>query len=155
MNASRRSRLTARAGRSLVPGLAVAAIIALTGCGGGGDAADEPPTISLGQRVYSAQCALCHGSGGYGQEPIYPSLIGSRYVADVKALTLITLQGSEYFEDEAYKAEWSGVMLPLLHLSDEEVAAVINHVHRKFGPATQSITPATVGSYRASLQGQP
>lgn len=61
-------------------GLAVVAILALQGCGGGGTASVEeeslstevavtPELLAQGGEIYKANCVPCHGPGGKGDGP--------------------------------------------------------------------------------------
>jgi mono/diheme cytochrome c family protein len=67
--------VSARPRRAALVAVAVV-IVALAGaCGGGGSSASSPlptggqahdPTLLAGRKVFSAECATCHGSSGQG-----------------------------------------------------------------------------------------
>ncbi len=76
--------------RTIALSISAALTLAMFGCGGGGGgdaappstptAATAPPTtfaeqVSLGQKLYSAKCASCHGAGGEGGASA-PRLVG-------------------------------------------------------------------------------
>ncbi len=71
--------------------LAITAVIGLTACGGGGGgtgasaplpsgALAHDPTLLAGRKIYSAECATCHGT--HGQGGVGPSFTKGRLVHD-------------------------------------------------------------------------
>lgn len=94
-------------------------------CGGGAFAAD-------GAAVYATYCASCHQVDGSGLAGVFPPLAGHaadlhaaeggrRYLVDAVVFGVqgpITVAGVEY----------DGVMPSWFQLSDEDIAAVLNHV---------------------------
>jgi len=95
--------------------------------------APADPTFdrNLGTQVYAANCAACHPLTGAGLPGVFPPLAGHSitlyqaeggraYLIDVMLYGLqgqITVNGTNY----------NGLMPAWAHLSDEQIAAVINH----------------------------
>jgi mono/diheme cytochrome c family protein len=106
------------------------------------DAADEPDTVvvvvadptfdrDLGARVYTQNCSACHQATGAGIPGVFPPLAGHAldlYQADGGRTYLIDvilygLQGPIEVDGRTY----AGLMPPFAQLSDEQIAAVLNH----------------------------
>jgi mono/diheme cytochrome c family protein/heme/copper-type cytochrome/quinol oxidase subunit 4 len=98
--------------------------------------AEEPATAvefdrALGERTYASSCQSCHQAGGAGMPGIFPPLAGNlpalhnaeggrEYLIDV---LLNGLTGQIEVNGQTY----NGVMPPWASLSDEQIAAVLNH----------------------------
>lgn len=95
---------------------------------------------TLGDGVYSAQCAGCHGSDGTGQEGLYPSLRGHAadlFLADDGRSYLIELlvHGIEgeieimgiTYDDLYHESSFAE------ELDDREIAAVLNTILTEWG----------------------
>jgi mono/diheme cytochrome c family protein len=108
--------------------------------GEGASAAEPAPEAQAaawdrarGESVYSANCASCHQGNGQGIPGAFPPLAGGHapdllvpdggrtYLIDV---LLYGLQGQIEVEGQSY----NGVMPAWAYLSDDDLAAVINHV---------------------------
>ena len=109
-----------------------------------GETADE-----VGARVYGSVCASCHQTGGEGVAGVYPPLVDDPVVLDADPtrhieIVLFGLQGSVI----------GGISYPTLmpgwaaQLSDEEVAAVVNHERRSWGHDAPPTTPGDVARIR-------
>ncbi|HEY7788541.1 MAG TPA: c-type cytochrome [Casimicrobiaceae bacterium] len=125
-------------------------------------------TAADGRSIYQQNCSTCHGPEGRGQPGFFPPLAGNPDLgkdngAFPVAVVLHGLDGAIDVEGAAYNAS----MPPFGHLSDGEIAAVINFVRGAFGnDATkaaaaitqdmvakrraQAMTPAEVHTYRSS-----
>jgi quinohemoprotein ethanol dehydrogenase len=103
---------------AVVPGAAITAavtlVMALGGCGGSG------PNVAAGGRVYSEQCARCHGDHGEGGDG--PSLIGIGRVFE-------TPEGQETF------VKTGGAGMPVFGdtLTDDELRDVVAFTRETFG----------------------
>lgn len=123
----------------------------------GADRGAAPATAGPdGAAVYAANCAACHGPQGQGMPPAFPPLAGHlarllaadggrQYVASVVTHGLAG-------EIEAAGRRYSGVMPPMAHLSDAELAAAIAHAAALGAdappptPAAQDIAKARAAS---------
>jgi len=82
--------------------------------------------IARGEKVYAANCAVCHRPDGKGAGPIKP-LDGSPIVTDAdknKQLNIV-LNGAA-----------GGAMPPWKHLSDTDIAAVATYTKNNWGNKT-------------------
>ena len=89
--------------------------------------ADDPTKVwtqaelaARGEKVYQANCQVCHQPTGLGAPPAFPPLAGSKVVANTPELLQILLNGRNAMP--AWKA-----------LSDVELGAVATHVKSSFG----------------------
>lgn len=102
-----------------------------------------------GATIYSNNCASCHQNGGKGVEGAFPSLVEDPVVTDKDPtdhirIILYGMQGVP-IEGESY----SGIMQPFESiLSDEEVAAVINHERTNWGNDAPTVTAEDVAEVR-------
>lgn len=91
----------------------------------------------LGETLYRAKCAACHGSNGQGQPNAYPPLQGSEWLtAEPSRLPEILtrgLQGPISVRGEL----WNTTMLPPGLSSDAEVQAVIRYIRSNFAKSKQ------------------
>ncbi|MDQ3461382.1 MAG: c-type cytochrome [Deinococcota bacterium] len=91
----------------------------------------------LGEQVYNANCASCHQPGGQGVPGAFPPLVGHSpdlYRAEggrtyLSHVLLYGLQGEIEVEGQLY----NGVMPAWPQLSDEDIAAAINHTLTAWG----------------------
>jgi cytochrome c oxidase subunit II len=94
-----------------------------------------PALAARGEKVYAANCAVCHRPDGKGAGPIKP-LDGSPVVqsGDKLAQIKIVLNGAA-----------NGAMPPWRQLSDTDLAAVITYTKNNWGNKTgQVVQPAEV-----------
>ncbi len=95
--------------------------------------------IARGEKVYAANCAVCHRPDGKGAGPIKP-LDGSPIVTDAdknKQLNIV-LNGAA-----------GGAMPPWKHLSDTDIAAVATYTKNSWGNKTgQVVQPSEVVAVR-------
>jgi mono/diheme cytochrome c family protein/HEAT repeat protein len=103
---------------------------------------EEEQLYQMGQQLYSATCAACHGQDGQGT-PVGKSLAGAPLVnMGGEVFTAILLQGKEGD---------MGLMPPQTTLSDEQLAAIITYVRGSFGNTSDPINEIAVGEYRQML----
>jgi cytochrome c oxidase subunit 2 len=95
--------------------------------------------LARGEKVYNANCAVCHRPDGKGAGPIKP-LDGAAVVLDADKLKQIAvlLNG----QNNGAMPSWKG-------LSDTEIAAVITYTKNNWGNKTgQLVQPAEVVAAR-------
>ena len=95
----------------------------------------QPDLVARGEKVYAANCAVCHRPDGKGAGPIKP-LDGSPVVlnADKSAQLKVVLNGAG-----------NGAMPAWKQLSDTELAAVITYTKNSWGNKTgQVVQPSEV-----------
>ena len=109
--------------------------------------ADEGP----GAEVFRNICAACHGDDGLGQPGLYPPLAGSHFLKGDPArsirIVLYGLEGPVTVAGEVYNS----VMPPNSELlTDEDIAAVLNHVRGRWGDGMgPEVTTNAVAAIRA------
>ncbi|MBZ0221652.1 MAG: c-type cytochrome [Dokdonella sp.] len=119
------------------------------------DLANERPPkqgAELGEATYKANCAACHQPDGKGLQGAFPPLAASDYLLSHKPLDVagmvlkgitgeITVNGTKY----------NNVMPAQSHLSDADIAAVINYVYASWGNKGGSVAVKDVADLRNSL----
>jgi mono/diheme cytochrome c family protein len=99
-------------------------------------------SIDRGKEVYSVNCVSCHMENGEGVEGTFPPLVKSDYVSgDTKRLINIALQGQTgeiVVNGKTYNMD----MPAQSHLSDEEVADVLNYIKSSWGNKTKKAVVA-------------
>lgn len=144
-------------GAQAVGGGAAAGVV---GAAGGAEAAGGATTASTGSVdgavVFQQNCAACHQAEGGGIPGAFPRLAGhfpQLLSADggrayVLHVLLFGLQGSITVEGQTY----NGVMPSWSHLTDAQIAAVLDHVATSWGDTYPSgvepFTPADVAATR-------
>lgn len=112
-----------------------------------GQAAPATRVLS-GPTLYAANCASCHQNRGEGRFPVFPPLANSSRVnGDPHPLMAITLHGLSG-PIEANGVRYSGLMPGLPHLTDDEIAAVLNHVRSSWGNNAAPLGAADVAAVR-------
>jgi cytochrome c oxidase cbb3-type subunit 2 len=102
-----------------------------------------------GATIYANNCASCHQSDGQGVQGVFPPMAGDPVVTaedptDHIRIVLYGLQGKAI-----EGTEYQGIMQPFGELlSDEEVAAVINHERTSWGNDAPTVTAEDVARVR-------
>ncbi len=114
---------------------------------------DEPAgtgtdsNLPNGEDLFLKTCSACHQSDGKGLPGAFPPLAGSPIVnnEDFSLMVSIILKGYDAREEYA-------TMLPFAdQLSDEEIAAIVNHERSRWGNSASSITAEDVKKIRDSI----
>lgn len=99
---------------------------------------------ATGANLYTANCSACHGATGAGVPGAFPPLAGDSAVsaADPKAQIGIVLHGlhGAKIKGTAYASQ----MPPFAQLSDNDIAAIIDHERTSWGNAAPIINPDDV-----------
>ncbi len=105
-------------------------------------------SLARGQKVYTANCESCHMAEGEGIPATFPPLAKSDYLMkDQKRAIRTVLQGLSgeiTVNGETYNMAMPGYS----HLSDQEVADVLNYVQNNWGNKAKPVTPAQVKAER-------
>jgi len=116
-------------------------------------ASTAPPPAQLmaaGGRIYTQQCAQCHGDDGRGKPPAYPALAGNRAVTATAAVNAIRITVSGGFPPSTHGNPRPYGMPPFGHeLDDAEVAAVLTWIRNSWGNAAPAVSAVEVDRYRA------
>ena len=98
--------------------------------------------------AYNTHCAACHQASGTGVPGAFPPLAGSDYlVADPTRAIDIVLHGMSG-PVEVSGTVYNGVMPPMAYLSNEDVAAALNHALNSWGNDAGTVTPQQVAERR-------
>ncbi len=109
---------------------------------------DEP---SVGEKIYSQFCIVCHMKDGAGVPGLNPPLIKSEWVnGDKDQLIKIVLNGSQGGQYPVNGETYTNAMTPHNFLSDEEIAGVLTFVRSNFENNSDAVTPAEVAAARES-----
>jgi nitrite reductase (NO-forming) len=118
------------------------------GASGTGGASGASP--ERGVAVYRAVCSTCHQSEGQGLGDVFPPLAGSDTLMDKERAIRIVLgglSGPVVVKGKTY----NGVMPPLTHLSDGEIADVLTFVRSSFGNRGGAVREEEVATAREAL----
>lgn len=108
------------------------------------------PTAALGAELYRTSCASCHQANGQGVPNTFPPLAGNPVVIDRDPEEHIRIvlfgekahgRGGDKFPGQM--PAWAD------QLSDEEVAAVVNHERTSWGNGAPTVTTEQVARTRA------
>ncbi len=96
--------------------------------------------MAKGEKVYSTNCAACHGPTGAGIPPVFPALAGSPVATgDAKGHIDTVMNGRTGTAMQAFKNQ----------LSDVDIASVITFERNSFGNTVGDfIQPSTIKSLR-------
>jgi mono/diheme cytochrome c family protein len=100
---------------------------------------------TLGAQVFSQSCASCHGASGTGTPGVFPPLAGDPVVngKNADAHVRIVLNG---LSGKAINGTKYASQMPAFgsQLSDEQIAAVVDHERTSWGNNGPTVTPAQV-----------
>lgn len=100
--------------------------------------------VSVGQKVYEANCMSCHQAEGQGIPGMFPAIAGSDVATGSMGKHLDTVMNGV---EGSMMSSFSQV------LSDADIAAVITYQRNAFGNETgDTLQPSSVRSLRAGIQ---
>lgn len=126
--------------------------VANLGHGGHGGSSQQvaavDPGLPDGGQLYAANCASCHQANGQGLPGAFPPLAGNSVVLDIDPTehirtTIFGIQGKA-IDGIDYASPMPGFSF----LSDEEIAAVINHERTSWGNDAATVTTQEVQEVR-------
>ena len=101
-----------------------------------------------GATVYNANCVACHQANGQGLAGAFPPLDGSEWVlADTRIPAQILVHGVQG-EMVVMGNTYAGVMPAMAHLSDEELAAVLNYIRNSWSNTGSEVDAAYFAAAR-------
>jgi len=134
--------------RSLILAVIAAMAIALLAFSVGMHApalAATDPAATAGQKIYSANCSVCHNADGNGQSGVFPPLAGNSMVTgspdEVIAAVKNGLTGATTVNGKTYNGTmpaWKG------KLSNAEIADVITYIRTSWSNKADAVTEAQV-----------
>lgn len=103
-----------------------------------------------GQALYTSTCAPCHQASGEGITGAFPPLKGSEIVLDENPDRMIKIILMGYDARPDY-----GVMTGFGQmLSNEEIAAIMNHERSSWGNSARPVTPEQIETIRKALENE-
>ncbi|GIX34285.1 MAG: nitrite reductase [Lysobacteraceae bacterium] len=115
---------------------------------------ERPPKQGLeqGKALYLANCAACHQPEGTGLAGAFPPLAASDYLerndpATVAGAVLRGISGKLTVNG----VEYDNVMPAMSHLSDADIASILNYVYASWGNKGASLTAEQVAAQRKAL----
>src|SRR4029453_10223870 len=92
-----------------------------------------------GEKVYAANCVVCHQASGKGSPPAFPPLDGSKVVNGPKEGEMeVVMNGRPNTAMQPFAKQ----------LNDTEIAAVITYVRNSWGNKASDVQPAEVKARR-------
>lgn len=120
-----------------------------SGAEAGSATSEAPTTAALGATVYSSNCASCHQANGQGLPGVFPPLAGDPVVTaeDPAGHIKTVLHG---LQGKAIDGVRYASPMPAFAslLSDDEIAAVINHERSSWGNNAPTVTAGEVAKLR-------
>lgn len=105
---------------------------------------------ATGAQLYTANCSACHGATGTGVPGAFPPLAGDPAVLDARPQAHIgaILHGlhGKAIKGTAYASQ----MPPFAQLSDNDIAAIVDHERTSWGNAAPTINPDDVKRARSA-----
>ncbi|HJR77138.1 MAG TPA: copper-containing nitrite reductase [Nitrospiraceae bacterium] len=109
---------------------------------------DDPSArIAAGGRLYKTYCVGCHQPEGQGIQGTFPPLAKSDYLAD-KSRTIATVLNGLTGSIEVNGQRYNGVMPPMGHLKDDEIADILSYVRHSWGNEGDAVSAADVAAQR-------
>ncbi len=107
--------------------------------------------IEQGRQVYLQTCFVCHQPDGVGLAGQIPPLAKSDYLMADKARSIRAVLQGWSGEIVVNQQKYNGVMIPMFHLSNEDVANVLTYVRNSWGNTGEVVTPAEVARVRSDV----
>lgn len=137
--------------------IAVLLVVSVQGCALGDEQRREKTAVkeagsdivsANGKALYLEHCAGCHKGDGSGYVTVIPPLVNSDYIAtDVNRLVSVAVDGLSG-PITVNGLRYEGVMPAMSHLSDVELAAILNYVLRQWGNQAYEFSGQEIGDYR-------
>lgn len=109
----------------------------------------KPDFMSLGQSVYNTTCFACHQADGKGIPNVFPPLVNSDYLKNNKEAAIKTVVHGKQGEVTVNGKKYNGVM-PAQNLTDEQIAAVLTYVYKKYNNSKVAVSVDEVKKVRNS-----
>jgi mono/diheme cytochrome c family protein len=112
---------------------------------------DKLRLFPLGKKIYTAQCAVCHGSQGEGRGVDFPPLAGNQSIQMTSSVNPIRMVLNGGYPPGTIRNPRPYGMPPFAQgLSDEEVAAVVTYIRTAWNNRGTAVTDADVNALRSA-----
>lgn len=109
----------------------------------------EPSVMELGRKIYSEQCAVCHGNEGEGRGSAFPLLAGNQSITMSSPVNPIRMVLNGGYAPGTRKNPRPYGMPPFSHLlDDDQTAAVVTYIRVAWGNTGTPVTPQQVNELR-------
>jgi mono/diheme cytochrome c family protein len=116
-----------------------------------GRAKSKAERMEAGKPIFATICAACHQATGLGIPNQFPPLAGSDFLnADKNRAIRILFQGLQ--GEVTVNGRTFNNSMPLLPLTDEDIASALTYVYNSFGNSGKDVTPEEVKAVRAQKQ---
>ena len=116
---------------------------------------NAPPTndpsahVAAGEKLYKTYCIGCHQPEGQGIQGTFPPLAKSDYLMADKSRAIEAVLNGLTEPIEVNGQSYSGVMPPMGHLKDDQIADILSYVRHSWGNEGDTVSTADVASTRA------
>ncbi|WP_173051316.1 copper-containing nitrite reductase [Nitrospira sp. KM1] len=107
-----------------------------------------PASVATGATLYKTYCMGCHQSEGQGLPGTFPPLAKSDFLMADKARSVRTVLHGLTGPIQVNGQKYNGVMPPMGHLKNEEVAGILSYVRSSWGNEGDPVSPAEVAAGR-------
>jgi mono/diheme cytochrome c family protein len=105
----------------------------------------------LGQKIYDAQCALCHANSGQGKPPNFPPLANNQSIQMTSSVNPIRMVLNGGYAPGTIKNPTPYGMPPFAQLlSDVEIAAVVTYIRTAWGNHGTPVSVQEVNMLRSA-----
>jgi nitrite reductase (NO-forming) len=110
---------------------------------------EGPSQIAAGGTLYKTYCMGCHQAEGEGMPGTFPPLAKSDYLMADKTRSIEIVLNGHSGPIKVNDQDYNGVMPPMGHLKDDEIAAILTYVRNSWGNEGDPVSVAEVASVRA------
>lgn len=112
---------------------------------------DPSARIIAGERLYTTYCMGCHQPEGRGMQGTFPPLAKSDYLMTDKSRAIAAVLNGLTGPVEVNGQRYNGVMPPMGHLKDDEIADILSYVRQAWGNGGDAVSAAEVAEERVKL----
>lgn len=105
-------------------------------------------SIAKGKVIYHTFCLACHQADGSGVPNLNPPLINTPNILGSKTYLIQTILNGSRGQVEIDGETYNNAMPPQTHLTDQQIADVLNYIRNSFGNKGSAVTPAEVKGIR-------
>jgi mono/diheme cytochrome c family protein len=109
---------------------------------------DVAKSIARGKEVYAANCLSCHQISGEGLPGVYPPVAGSDHLSKDQSKNIDILLKGQNEEITVNGQKYAVPMASFSHLTDQQVADVLNYLGNNWGNHLEAVTTGQVKAKR-------
>ncbi len=115
---------------------------------------EGPPPFVIGERLYAANCAMCHQQNGEGLAGAFPPLNQTEWVTGPEDRLIKILLNGLVGPIEVRGNTYNGVMPGFNNWSNDQIAAVATYIRQAWDNDAEDVTSETVGEVRGVVGGR-